>query len=206
MDNERIYCVEQIRIPPELPTILREWSKAVLDTQPQNIIEFSSKYFAQKAAIAASNYAASRFCPELKQIKQVYDGLNEATNEKEVESVMSNAGIPAQVIDAILKIASTEELTRCNVTTLLTSLASEAPIDVIRLFLATGAGDESGSMKPTASPELIASLLKSLEKFDPRITTDILDEALREVGRWEPNQPVTYEFIERGVLSSLLRP
>jgi Regulatory subunit of type II PKA R-subunit len=32
-------------IPPEFPVIIRELAKEILRLQPQNIIEFSAKYF-----------------------------------------------------------------------------------------------------------------------------------------------------------------
>ena len=41
----RIFCAEQIEVPPELPNILKNYSKAVIRNNPNDIIDFSRKYF-----------------------------------------------------------------------------------------------------------------------------------------------------------------
>lgn len=43
MNVERIYSAEQIVVPPDLPEILKDWSKAVIRKQPEDIAEFSAK-------------------------------------------------------------------------------------------------------------------------------------------------------------------
>jgi hypothetical protein len=45
MDTERIFSAEQIKVHPELAQIIREYSKAVIKESPDNITEFSFKYF-----------------------------------------------------------------------------------------------------------------------------------------------------------------
>ena len=41
----RIFAPEQIEVPSTLPEILKNYSKAVIRTNPENIISFSRKYF-----------------------------------------------------------------------------------------------------------------------------------------------------------------
>ena len=41
----RIFCAEQIEVPETLPDILKNYSKAVIRENPENIIYFSRKYF-----------------------------------------------------------------------------------------------------------------------------------------------------------------
>ena len=41
----RIFCAEQIEEPDALPEILKNYSKAVIRNNPENIISFSRKYF-----------------------------------------------------------------------------------------------------------------------------------------------------------------
>lgn len=44
----RIFCAEQIEVPPELPDILKNYSKAVIRNNPgsaDDIVAFSRKYF-----------------------------------------------------------------------------------------------------------------------------------------------------------------
>ncbi|KAI9006064.1 hypothetical protein BC832DRAFT_556040 [Gaertneriomyces semiglobifer] len=45
MQAEPLYTAEQIRIPPELPDILRNFTKYIIRTQPANIFEASAEYF-----------------------------------------------------------------------------------------------------------------------------------------------------------------
>ena len=47
--QERIYCSEQIKIPAAYPEIIKQYCKAVLAEQPQDIIDFSIKYFGKRA-------------------------------------------------------------------------------------------------------------------------------------------------------------
>lgn len=43
MDVEPLYSAEQIRVPPELPDIMKQWAKEVIRANPKNIHEFSAK-------------------------------------------------------------------------------------------------------------------------------------------------------------------
>lgn len=45
MDNESIYSADQIKIPANLSKILRDYTKAVIKANPENLIEFSYLYF-----------------------------------------------------------------------------------------------------------------------------------------------------------------
>uniref|UniRef100_A0A7S4L9A9 RIIa domain-containing protein n=2 Tax=Guillardia theta TaxID=55529 RepID=A0A7S4L9A9_GUITH len=47
LDNDPIYCAEQINIPENLGEILKAYAKEVIRSNPSNIYEFSAKYFAQ---------------------------------------------------------------------------------------------------------------------------------------------------------------
>jgi hypothetical protein len=42
--NEPYYCSEQIQIPPELPDILKQFTKAAIRTQPTDLLVWSAKY------------------------------------------------------------------------------------------------------------------------------------------------------------------
>ncbi|NXU49644.1 ROP1L protein, partial [Turnix velox] len=43
---ETMFCAQQIRIPPELPDILKQFTKAAIRTQPHDILQWSAAYFA----------------------------------------------------------------------------------------------------------------------------------------------------------------
>ncbi|CAF1620176.1 unnamed protein product, partial [Didymodactylos carnosus] len=45
LQDEPYYCSEQIPIPPELPDILLQFSKAAIRTQPTDVLAWSAAYF-----------------------------------------------------------------------------------------------------------------------------------------------------------------
>jgi len=46
---DRVYCSEQIEVPPALPAILKAYSKEVIRYNPPDIPAFSRDYFAALA-------------------------------------------------------------------------------------------------------------------------------------------------------------
>jgi len=49
---ETMYCAQQINIPPELPDILKQFTKAAIRTQPPDVLAWSAAYF---TALASGN-------------------------------------------------------------------------------------------------------------------------------------------------------
>ncbi|KAJ7375715.1 Ropporin-1-like protein [Desmophyllum pertusum] len=43
--EEPIYCSQQINIPPELPDILKQFTKAAIRTQPKDVLQWAYAYF-----------------------------------------------------------------------------------------------------------------------------------------------------------------
>jgi|UniRef100_A0A7S4G2G0 hypothetical protein len=54
MDNNVMYCAEQIKIPLELGTVLKQFTKAVILEEPKDLYKWSSNYFAQLANLPAA--------------------------------------------------------------------------------------------------------------------------------------------------------
>ncbi|CAM9522134.1 unnamed protein product, partial [Heterosigma akashiwo] len=48
MDPNRIFMPEQIEVHPDLPGILKDYSKAVIRAAPKDIYAFSVDYFREK--------------------------------------------------------------------------------------------------------------------------------------------------------------
>ncbi|OPJ76483.1 ropporin-1-like protein [Patagioenas fasciata monilis] len=42
---ETIFCAQQIKIPPELPDILKQFTKAAIRTQPYDVLQWAAAYF-----------------------------------------------------------------------------------------------------------------------------------------------------------------
>ncbi len=58
MDVEPMYSAEQIKVPTELPDIMKEWAKEVIRANPPNIHEFSARF-----AIGCCPLDLARCCP-----------------------------------------------------------------------------------------------------------------------------------------------
>ena len=46
----RIFSAEQIEVPEDLPTILKDFSKEVIRSNPRDLVRFSREYFERKCA------------------------------------------------------------------------------------------------------------------------------------------------------------
>lgn len=40
---ETMYCAQQINIPPELPNILKQFTKAAIKTQPHDVLQWAAE-------------------------------------------------------------------------------------------------------------------------------------------------------------------
>ena len=65
----RIFCAEQIEVPDALPEILKNYSKAVIRENPENIIAFSRKYFENLKAERDKNKKESEATLDAEQKK-----------------------------------------------------------------------------------------------------------------------------------------
>ncbi|CAH8294835.1 unnamed protein product, partial [Schistosoma turkestanicum] len=45
LSNDPYYCHEQVQIPPALPDILKQFTKAAIRTQPKDVLKWSHAYF-----------------------------------------------------------------------------------------------------------------------------------------------------------------
>ena len=52
MEIERIFSADQIQVHPDLPRILKEYTKAVIRGKPDDVIQFSWLYFKGKVEAA----------------------------------------------------------------------------------------------------------------------------------------------------------
>ena len=69
LDTEPMYCAEQIKIPPALPDILKQFTKAAIRTQPGDLLAWSAAYFdslsAGKAPPVKNRFEVNIWCGAL---------------------------------------------------------------------------------------------------------------------------------------------
>ena len=60
METNRIFSAEQIVVHPELPMILKDYSKALIRENPADINAFSAEYFRVKAGVEGEKLYESK--------------------------------------------------------------------------------------------------------------------------------------------------
>jgi len=43
MDVEPLYCAEQIKVPEHLPDVMKQWTKAVIRANPDDLVAWSAE-------------------------------------------------------------------------------------------------------------------------------------------------------------------
>jgi hypothetical protein len=98
MDVEPIYCAEQIVVPIDLADVLKAFTKEVIRRQPENLVEFSAKYFANLANIAGSlQEAATPTREQLKLVCQRAEGAK-ALSLQHIEALCTQADIQPSIV------------------------------------------------------------------------------------------------------------
>lgn len=102
MDVEPIYCAEQIVVPVDLADILKAYTKEVIRRHPEDLIEFSARYFRNLADIASTAQEAS--APSQDQISLFYQRVGEGATltPEQVHAVASQLGIAKGVVAKVL--------------------------------------------------------------------------------------------------------
>lgn len=60
METERIFSAEQIEVHPDLAGIIKDYTKAVIKGNPDDILEFSWQYFKEKAENESTSAPAGK--------------------------------------------------------------------------------------------------------------------------------------------------
>lgn len=102
MDTEPIYCAEQIVVPVDLADILKAYTKEVIRRQPENLVEFSAKYFHNLANVAASAEEAA--APSRDQLRAVYERASgeQMLTSQQVSALCQQSGIDKGVVSKVM--------------------------------------------------------------------------------------------------------
>ncbi|KAJ3097921.1 Ropporin-1-like protein [Physocladia obscura] len=101
-DKEPLYCAEQIKIPPDLPDILKNYTKHIIRTQPADIMTCSAEYFARlskqrtQMGKKLTNHQLEAFYIKVSKLDR------DMITRKEIEEACNHASVsPIQVNDVI---------------------------------------------------------------------------------------------------------
>ncbi|CAK4076823.1 unnamed protein product [Aphanomyces euteiches] len=79
MDVNRIFSAEQIAVPPDLPLLLKEWTKDVIRNSPEDLALFSLQWF---KARADENRRGSLSADDLETIRKLFEQYDVDGNGK----------------------------------------------------------------------------------------------------------------------------
>jgi len=114
--NEPYYCSQQIHVPPELPDILKQFTKAAIKTQPHDLLAWCSAYFHALAAgevppvkerldkMISTQKDVTGLTPELLRVLNRQLGPKRVVNLTLVEDRWNDLSLPKEVFDDIVRI------------------------------------------------------------------------------------------------------
>ncbi|KAJ0400411.1 hypothetical protein P43SY_001689 [Pythium insidiosum] len=73
MDVNRIFSAEQIAVPPDLPHVLKDWTKGVIRANPEDVLQFSLQWFQDKTTLASQRKAVENQIRRMRQLFEQYD-------------------------------------------------------------------------------------------------------------------------------------
>uniref|UniRef100_A0A7S0RQE9 RIIa domain-containing protein n=1 Tax=Chlamydomonas leiostraca TaxID=1034604 RepID=A0A7S0RQE9_9CHLO len=185
MDVEPIYCAEQIVVPVDLADVLKAYTKEVIRRQPENLIEFSAKYFQNLANVASSAQEAT--APSKDQLKLFCEraGSGSLTAEQ-VQALAGQVGIAKSIVGKVLAVGKFDGLVDTDkFLFLLLVMSCESFAAVIQgVFFVFG--------QELASDRFQALISYLAPDMDPDITSQFLSDLSMQL---QEVPSVTYESV-----------
>jgi len=116
--DEPYYCSEQIHIPPELPDILKQFTKAAIRTQPKHVMAWSAAYFRAMATgevppvkdrlemATATQKTDTGLTPRLLRILNRQLGSRRTVTVDMIEEKWHDVALPKELFDELLRIGN----------------------------------------------------------------------------------------------------
>ncbi|XP_013863938.1 ropporin-1-like protein isoform X2 [Austrofundulus limnaeus] len=110
---DTLYCSEQIIIPPELPDILKHFTKAAIRAQPCDLLAWSSAYFhalakGESLTVKEKNVTQtdSGLTPGLLKILHQQLSPMQTCSREELQDKWKGQGLPAEQLETLLLVGS----------------------------------------------------------------------------------------------------
>lgn len=116
--EEPYYCSEQIHIPPELPDILKQFTKAAIRTQPKDVLAWSAAYFRAMASgeippvkdrlemVTATQKDDTGLTAGLLRVLNRQLGSKKVMSVSVIESKWHDLALPKELFDELLRIGN----------------------------------------------------------------------------------------------------
>ncbi|KAL0247968.1 hypothetical protein GEMRC1_003207 [Eukaryota sp. GEM-RC1] len=169
---DSIFLREQINVPTDLPTILTEWSKAVIRNQPRDLYEFSANYFAALAntSLGEEKYTVAPFEVKPDTLRELSSLLHSSDPSQslsltrlQIVAQSRSVYIPPDVTNSVLDLLSVESNTVSwpAFVAILTTLATSSFKDSLRLLVSCF---ESVFGDQIPLPVLLTSIVSIVER------------------------------------------
>ncbi|KAI8917731.1 hypothetical protein DFJ77DRAFT_317365 [Powellomyces hirtus] len=104
--SDTLYTAEQIRIPPDLPDILKNYTKHIIRTQPGNIVKESVEYFGRLAKQRSDGTTLKRL--NNMQLEALYNKFDQpgrtVVKKAELEDACNSFTISAAQVNDVLRL------------------------------------------------------------------------------------------------------
>ena len=174
-----MYCAEQIQIPPDMPPILKAYSKEVIRNNPEDIIAFSIEYFKKRLDDPPQSSAGYRVT--LSDLHDLQEALAEVLKVQselkrvDYQTACENLGLSPDVLANILRLGfPNQEVIDIYVFMGIASALVSANFDKTIANLFKIFEDEQGQSKiPTAA---LINVFTFLSSKDPTIPAENLQK------------------------------
>jgi len=172
LDQEPIYCVEQIKIPNGLPALLKTFAKEAIRAQPENLEEFALEYFQKLLTMIKLDVTAPP--PTMAQLIDLYQQTKdlEYINQKPLAEIAKKIEVHDAAIENVFKLANfpSDLVDPKEFILLLLTCTAKSFVSVLRgLFKLFGA-----KTKEKIPTSLFFVLVNHLAKRDKQISFEML--------------------------------
>lgn len=116
-----MFCAQQIKIPPELPDILKQFTKAAIRTQPYDVLQWAAAYFSALSKgeplpvkerlemPSATKKTDAGLTPGLLKVLHKQLSSKGTVTVAELSEKWKDLGLPEKQLEAILQLDSFDE-------------------------------------------------------------------------------------------------
>ncbi|XP_048832457.1 ropporin-1-like protein [Brienomyrus brachyistius] len=190
---ETMYCAQQINIPPELPDILKQFTKAAIRTQPPDVLQWAAAYFSALSKgetlpvkdrlemPVATQKTDTGLTPGLLKILHKQLGYKETVTENEVRQRWRDLCLPREQLDSLLELGGfTPHISWMRLLALCCSALGGTIISALKHACEILTEDPEGG--PARIPfDTFADLYAYLAQLDGDIPRDQIDSFLHSL-------------------------
>ncbi|XP_068565587.1 ropporin-1-like protein isoform X2 [Cebidichthys violaceus] len=114
---DTMFCAQQINIPPQLPDILKNFTKAAIRTQPEDLLPWSAAYFSalskgerlpvkDRLEVNATHKTDTGLTPGLLKTLHKQLSLRETCSKKDLQKKWKGLCLPVDQLDDLLSLGS----------------------------------------------------------------------------------------------------